>query len=271
MYVGACMLPEIDRSSPVPIYQQLIEWMRSNILSGGWGEHYQLQAEDDLAQALNVNRGTLRNAIKSLIEAGLLIRIHGKGTFVASRKVEQPLAESLMTFSEGLIQQNISYTTTVLQQQVIRADKELAALFQIDLGDPVLCLQRVRHVEDKPIIFFTNYVPVKPFPDIEHKDFASRRLFDVMEHDYGLQISWAQRYFEARTADVQVASALEISEGSPVMFAKQFTYSDRNIPIEVSDMWLRGDSFRLSATVVRGKSLNLLNGVPEVVQSEIRV
>ena len=265
------MLPQIDRSSPVPIYQQIIDWMRANIASGRWGEHFQLQAEDDLAQALNVNRGTLRNAIKALIDDGLLIRIHGKGTFVAGRKVEQPLAGSLVTFSEGLIQQNIAYTTTVLQQQIVQADEELAALFKLKLNDPVLCLQRVRRVEDKPIIFFTNYVPIKHLPQIEHKDFANRRLFDVIEHDYGLRIKWAQRYFEACVADAQVAGALDISEGSPVMFAKQITYSDRDVPIEASDIWLRGDSFRLSATVARSESLNLLNGVPEVVQSEIRV
>ncbi len=245
--------------------------MRGNILKGTWGEHYQLQAEDDLAQALNINRGTLRNAIKSLIDEGLLIRIHGKGTFVASKKVEQPLAESLMTFSEGLIQQNIAYTTTVLQQQIIPADESLAALFRVSLDDPILWLQRVRHVENKPIIFFTNYVPTRHFPGIEQKDFANRRLFEVMEHDYGFKISWAHRYFEACVADAQVAAALGITEGSPVMYAKQITHSERDMPIEASDLWIRGDSFRLSARVLRSESLNLLNGVPEMVQSEIRV
>lgn len=265
------MLPQIDRNSPVPIYQQIKEWMRSNILSGTWGEHYQLRAEDDLAQALNINRGTMRNAIKSLIDEGLLIRIHGKGTFVASKKVEQSLAESLMTFSEGLIQQNIAYTTIVQQQQVIQADKALATLFQVNLDAPILCLQRVRSVEDKPIIFFTNYVPTENFPGIEWKDFANRRLFEVMEHDYGFKISWAQRYFEACVANAQVAAALDVPEGSPVMYAKQITHSDRDVPIEASDIWIRGDSFRLSARVRRSESLNLLNGVPEIVQSEIRV
>jgi GntR family transcriptional regulator len=265
------MLPQIDRHSPVPIYQQIKDWIQGNILAGTWPEHYQLQAEDDLAEALGINRGTLRNAIKSLINEGLLIRIHGKGTYVASKKVEQPLAESLMTFSEGLIRQNIAYTTTVRQQQIIPADQDLAALFKVNVGERLLCLQRVRYVENKPIIFFTNYIPIEYFPQIEQKDFANRRLFEVMEHDYGFKISWAQRYFEARIADAQVASALEIPEGSPVMFAKQITHSESDVAIEASDMWLRGDSFRLSATVLRGASLNLLNGVPDMVQSEIRV
>lgn len=265
------MLPQIDRHSPTPIYQQIKDWIRRNILDGTWPEHYQLQAEDDLAQELSVNRGTLRNAIKSLIDEGLLIRIHGKGTFVASKKVEQPLAESLITFSESLIRQHIAYTTIVLQQQIIPADEELAALFKVNLDEPILCLQRVRYVENKPIIFFTNYVPTKYFPQIEQKDFASRRLFEVMEHDYDFKISWAQRYFEARTADAQVAAALLIPEGSPIMFGKQITHSETDIPIEASDIWIRGDSFRLSATVLRGESLNLLNGASDMMQSEIRV
>ena len=265
------MLPQIDRHGPVPIYQQIKDWIQGNILDGTWVENYQLQAEDDLAEALSINRGTLRNAIKSLIDEGLLIRIHGKGTFVAGKKVEQPLAESLMTFSEGLIKQHIAFTTTVLQQQIIPADDDLAALFSVNVDDPVLCLQRVRHVENKPIIFLTNYVPCRYFPHIELKDFANRRLFDVMEHDYAFKISWAKRYFEARVADAQVASALAIPEGSPIMFAKQVTHSENDVAIEASDIWIRGDSFRLSATVLRGAALNLLNGVPEMVQSEIRI
>ncbi|KXK20809.1 MAG: GntR family transcriptional regulator [Chloroflexi bacterium OLB15] len=273
VYIGMVtfMLPKIERSGPIPIYQQIKDWMRHNIHEGTWPEHYQLQAEDELAAELNVNRGTLRNAIKSLTDEGLLIRIHGKGTFVAGKKVEQPLAETLITFSEGLIQQHIAYTTSVLRQEIICADEEMAAIFKVSVEEPLLCLQRVRYVEHKPIIFFTNYTPVKYFPQIELKDFAHRRLFDVMEYDYRVKISWAQRYFEACVADAQVASALDISVGDPVMYGKQITYSESNIAIEASDIWIRGDSFRLSATVLRGDALNLLNGAPEIMQSIIRI
>jgi DNA-binding GntR family transcriptional regulator len=264
------MLPQIDRNNPIPIYQQLQEWMRRNILDGTWGENYQLQAEDDLAEALNINRGTLRNAIKALIDEGLLIRIHGKGTFVAAKMVEQPLAESLKTFSEGLLEQNIPFTTTVLQQRVIQPDEQ-TALMLASGDEPLLFLQRVRYVESKPIIFFSNYVVLKYCPGIERQDFSKRRLFEVMEEDYGLKIAWGRRYFEARIADAEVASALDLSEGAPVMFAKQLTCTDSDIPVELSDIWIRGDSFRLSATVIRGSSLRVLGGAPETVHSELKI
>ncbi|NJL96187.1 MAG: GntR family transcriptional regulator [Anaerolineae bacterium] len=75
--------------------------MRQQILSGTWPEHFKLQSEIDLAHELQVNRGTIRNAINALLEAGLLIRKHGKGTFVTGQVLEQPLASSLVTFLKG--------------------------------------------------------------------------------------------------------------------------------------------------------------------------
>src|SRR5690606_34194261 len=141
-----------DRASPVPIFQQIIQWMRQEIATGTWPEHYQLKSEIDLARDLEVNRGTLRNAIESLVEEGLLIRIHGKGTFVASRTLEQPLAESLTTFSESLISQNIPFKTQVIEQRVIEPSQLVTSMLSLETGDEVFFLKRVRFVNDKPII-----------------------------------------------------------------------------------------------------------------------
>src|SRR5664279_3850747 len=117
----------LNRTSPVPIYQQIVNWMRSQIAEGVWPEHFQLRSEIDLAQELGVNRGTLRNAIETLVDERLLIRIHGKGTYVAARVLEQPLAESLTTFSESLIDQNIPFKTQVLEQSVVMPDALIAS------------------------------------------------------------------------------------------------------------------------------------------------
>ena len=109
------------------------------------------------------------------------------------------------------------------------------------------------------------------FPEIETRDFVSRRLFDIMESDYGVKIAWGRRYFEAQVADSSIAGALSIGEGSPVMYAKQVTYLADDKPVEHSDIWLTGDSFRLSAVVTRGSAMSLMSGQPEFMQSELRV
>src|SRR4051812_30324490 len=140
------MNPTINRANPTPIYQQIVNWMRAQIGSGAWPEHFQLRSEIDLAQELGVNRGTLRNAIETLVDDGLLIRIHGKGTFVAAAVLEQPLAESLTTFSESLIDQNIPFLTQVLEQSVVLPTPLVMSMLSLDAHTQVFFLKRVRYV-----------------------------------------------------------------------------------------------------------------------------
>src|SRR5215470_17917628 len=96
-------MPQIERDAPTPLYQQARDWIANQINSGVWPEHYKLKSEQDLAVELGVNRGTLRKAIADLIAEGKLVSIHGRGTFVASSALEQPLAERLVAISEDLI------------------------------------------------------------------------------------------------------------------------------------------------------------------------
>ncbi|HVU14137.1 MAG TPA: GntR family transcriptional regulator [Phototrophicaceae bacterium] len=268
------MNPKLDRLSPIPIYQQIVNWMRAQIADGIWPEHFQLRSEIELAQELGVNRGTLRNAIETLVDEGLLLRIHGKGTFVAAKVLEQPLAESLMTFSESLIDQNIPFETQVLGQRVAQPDALLASLLALDEGATVFALTRVRRVNGKPIIFLKNYVSYRYCPGIEAVDFVENRLFDVLEKQFGLRIAWGRRYFEARIADAEIAALLEINPGDPVMYTQQIVSLDNGEPLEMSDIWINARHFRVSAIVKRdhdGQSLSIIGSAPEYIRTEINL
>jgi DNA-binding GntR family transcriptional regulator len=57
---------KLSRDRPETLYEQIQEWMRGQIETGAWPEHYKLTAEDELSQKLAVNRGTLRKAISGV-------------------------------------------------------------------------------------------------------------------------------------------------------------------------------------------------------------
>lgn len=242
---------ELDREGPLPLYQQIEDWMRQHIMLGNWPEHTQLPAEDHLAEQLSVNRGTLRKAIASLISEGLLTRVHGKGTFVAPSRLEQPLADSLITFSESLLERNIPYETKVTYATVTGADKRVASLLGVKTDAAVFRLERVRYVNDHPVVVLHNHVVHSRCKGIERTDFEKARLFDVLEKDFGLVIDWGQRTFEATAASEGSAGLLDVPVGSPVMYVQQLSYLKGGAPIELSDLWFRGDQFRLSAQVKR--------------------
>ena len=261
----------LDRNNPTPIYKQIQDWMRGKITSGEWPEYYQLTSEIDLAAELGINRGTLRNAIQQLIEEGLLIRIHGKGTFVAANAVQQSLADSLTTFSESLNAQNIPFETQVRTKEMIGADVNVASLLALELDEPVFYLERVRTIKGQAIVFLKNYLPYSIVRGIETVDFTRMQLFKVMEDQFDIKIAWGRRYFEARIADEEVAAALGVSTGDPIMYAKQITYRADGTPLEMSDIWFVGHYFRLSAVVNRRDALSILSGIPEVMQTEFTI
>lgn len=246
-------MPEIERSGPKLIYQQIIDWLRSQISTGMWPEHYRLPSEFELAANFGVSRGTIRKAINQLTREGLLVTIHGRGTFVESAVIEQPLAEQLIAVSEALINKNISFQTLVFRQSLELPPQRIASLLSLADGTPALALERVRSVRQTPINYLLNFVNTQRCPGIEKVDFTKYRLLQTFEERYGLILGWGQRTFQAQSADEHVAKKLNINVNDPVMYMEQLIYLPDGSPLEFSQMWLPGISFRLSAIVKRGE------------------
>jgi DNA-binding GntR family transcriptional regulator len=243
----------IERSGPKLIYRQIVDWMNQQISSGAWPEHFRLPSEIELAAQLGVSRGTVRKAITQLINEGLLVSIHGRGTFVESAVIEQPLAEQLIAFSEALIEKHIPFTTRVLNQQLIVPPQRITSLLATPPDEQVLLLERVRLVRQTPIVYLINYIRANRCPGVENTNFEKYRLFETLEDHYHLALGWGQRTFEAQSADEKIASALEITLNDPIMHMEQLIYLRDGNPIEFSTIWFRGPSFRLSAIVKRGE------------------
>jgi len=83
------MLLEIDHHSGVPIYRQLIEQIRRQIMSGQLSEGEQLMSVRELAAQLRVNPMTISKAYALLEVEGLVERRRGIGLFAARLRKDQ--------------------------------------------------------------------------------------------------------------------------------------------------------------------------------------
>ena len=79
-----------------PVYIQIHNQLRSNIEEGKWQVGQKIPAERELATEFGVSRMTLRQAIQTLVDEGVLERRVGSGTFVANRKFKKRCPESLV-------------------------------------------------------------------------------------------------------------------------------------------------------------------------------
>lgn len=244
---------DIVRTGPTPIYRQIEDWIYQRVVSGEWPEHYKLKSEIDLAAELRVSRGTVRKAIAELINRGTLVQIHGRGTFVASHTLESPLAERLLTFSDDLIAKHIPFETRVLEKSLITPEQRVSSLLGIPPDEKAFFLKRLRVVASTTYVLICNYVTYARCRGIEEIDFSTNRLFETLEETFRLELAWGRRYFQADAAYEPIASLIRVRPGDPVMYMQQIAYLRDGSPIELSDMWVSGAHFRLSAIVKRGE------------------
>lgn len=241
----------LDREAPTPLHEQISSAIRREVMAAAWPAHMRLPAEPDLAASLAVSRGTIRRALKSLRDAGLLVQVRGRGTFVTSAAIGQPIGQELLSLAEGLEREGIAYETEVLTTSIERPRETLVALLELRDDESVFVIERRRLIDGGPVALLHNYIRRDDCPGIEANDFRHQTVFGLLERVYGLQIVSGRRTFEAIAASPEVAAALEVEPGAPVLYLEQLTYLDDRRPIEYSDVWIRGDRLKLTALLTR--------------------
>lgn len=242
-----------DRASATPIFRQVAQFIETAARDASAEPSTRLPSEEALTDALGVNRGTVRRALRDLASNGVVVQVHGRGTFLTERRVlEQPLASSLISFSEALEAAGVAFTTELISRAQIRPD--LALSQRLGTTESVNAFRRLRRVDGVPAILLDNFMPASLFADLQERDLAGRQLFAVLAEDYGRAPFDGTRTFEATLAQADIATLLEISVGAPVMYAEQTTRDSTGVPIEASNMWFPGRRFRLFAQLLRNSA-----------------
>jgi GntR family transcriptional regulator len=112
--------PAIDHASPVPYYAQVKETLRGPIERGDWKAGDQLPGEPELCSMFDVSRTVIRQALTELMYEGLIVRVKGKGTFVAKPKILESLAQKLTGFVRTWLSRPAA-GKRILTQQVVPA------------------------------------------------------------------------------------------------------------------------------------------------------
>jgi GntR family transcriptional regulator len=249
-FTEAALANSIDPTSYKPLYLQISEILRNQIKNGVYDAGDLLPSENDLLSEYSVSRNTVQRAIEDLVRDGIAIRIQGKGTFVTKSIVEFGL-HRLTSFSEEMRYKGLTPSSKVLFFNTIPADDYLAHQLAIDSGDLVYQLGRVRYGDDHPMAFQRSYLPVRLCENLDHFDFSQESLFDILEKDYHLKITWQNQYLKPCIARQSEAEPLEIDMGTPLLFLEGVAYLERDIPIEYKKIYYRSDLYEFSMRSVR--------------------
>ena len=131
--------------SPVPLYSQLKDLLRTRILDGTYPPHSRMPSESELGKAFDVSRITVRQALGDLQKEGLIFKIHGKGTFVAKPKAFQNVS-TLQGLGESMSQMGYEVLNRLTSLKHLPASARVAERLHLEEGAPVTEIKRVRLV-----------------------------------------------------------------------------------------------------------------------------
>ena len=191
-----------------------------------------LPSERELCERYGMSRSTVRKALQLLEQDGLVETLHGKGTFFlggahlidgfvdnATVYGNQEIAFYDQVRSQGGIP-----TSKVLQQDIRPANKELAELFGIEVGEMVFCLERLRDIDGNVYQLNSSRVPLSLCPDIFNCDFAGETSLHHVIREAGHNPWRADKTIEFEKANEYDAIHLLIPQGDPVAVSYSYTY-----------------------------------------------
>ena len=242
--MDAQMRFDLDRTSPVPLYHQLATAIESAIQSGQLAPGSSLENEIALAQRLGISRPTARQALKSLVDRGLLVRRRGVGTQVAPTQIHRPVGlTSLYDDLEGSGQHP---TTRLLEWEQHKASAEEAEQLEIQQGAEIVVIRRLRLAGEDPIAVLTNLIPAELAPS--EADLERTGLYECMR-ERGCQPSVAKQRIGARAATAAEARVLEESPRSAMLTADRVAYDDAGRVVEVGHHIYRASRYVFETTL----------------------
>lgn len=246
MTVEARLRPP-DRRRPEPLWHQVEREIREHIETGSWPAGTQIPAEDRLCDMLRVSRITIRHALRNLEASGHLRRDHGRGTFVRGPTLVAG-TRALTSFTDEMKSLGLKGDSQLLAHRVIPADERVALALQIEPGDPVVMIRRLRLGDNVPIGIQTAHLRLDRAPGLATDGLSEPSLYTFLRQQYGIVFVEATEVYRVGEADPEIAQLLDIRPGSPA-FVIERTTIDTVGPVEYTVSTMRGDRYEIRSTL----------------------
>jgi GntR family transcriptional regulator len=234
----------VSRIKPSPLHDQIRRSIEGRIESGELRPGDQLPTEHEYARTFGVSIAPVRQALLDLANRGLVVRVKGRGTFVADPPLEVAV-NLLESFTEALRSRGVPFSIAVLQQGIVSDRPDVAARLGLQPRAPIVRLRRAAVIRDEYVAVLDAYLDGDRFARVATLEGFEdgRSLYGTLERDFGIRVGQADGTLEVqRSNDVQ-SELLGVPIGTPVLLARSVTEDADGRPVEVAEVLYRADRF----------------------------
>jgi GntR family transcriptional regulator len=236
------MLRQDDKT---PLYIQLKESIRSSILDGTWKYGDKIPTELELSERYNISRITVRNAILELVDEGYLVKKQGKGTFVNKKKIDRKIVHFL-GFTEACKANGLTASSKVIKREIIQPTEKDKEMLQLEDGDALLYVQRVRYANDSPIMLENNYFSYRYYHFLQEKELEGSLYKTIEETIHVTPTRSGEISLEMVRASGEQTELLNVSSGEPLFYLETVIYDENESPVHIGRQFIIGEEYKFT-------------------------
>ncbi len=220
---------------------QLRDELLQEITSAQLQPGTKLPSEGQLAKRFNVSRATVREAVRGLVESGYVSRRRGSGSYVTERQRMPHGLDSTLSYFAMIEMAGAHAGMRILRAAFEPSCQEDAPL-QLNSGDTVLAVERVRTADDRPVIYSLDRIPARLLRgdlDLQHLDPS---LFALLRSS-GHAADHATAQLRAVASTSQTAKVLGVRRGKPLLYIEEIDFGRDGTPVMLSREWHVSEAF----------------------------
>ncbi|GAA2868944.1 GntR family transcriptional regulator [Lactobacillus intestinalis] len=212
-----------------PMYIKIHNQIKRDVENHVYKVGDRIPAERQLAVKFGVSRMTLRQAIKTLEEEGILERRLGSGTYVASQKVQEKMS-GIMSFTEITQANGQIPSSKLISYQIGKPSLSEKERLNLNPDSEVLRMERIRFADETPICYEVVTIPYHLVENLS-KDDISTHLYETLNKN-GYRIGRVTEHISAAVANENDARLLNAKKGEALITRRQVTELSNGQPFE---------------------------------------
>ncbi|MDB5652798.1 MAG: Transcriptional regulator, GntR family, partial [Tardiphaga sp.] len=205
-----------DKPTGVALWRQVADGIERGIADGSYPSGDKLPGETEIAQIYRVNRHTVRRALATLAERGIVRAERGSGTYVEAPKLTYPL-RTRTRFSEIVGAGGREPDGKLIEASTELATRDLAKQLGLKTGAPLIRIEALRFADRTPICIGTTWFPADRFPDAAAVYERLNSTTKLLAH-YGIRdYSRLSTRITAAIVNVTDAARLDLALGRPIL------------------------------------------------------
>ena len=215
-----------------PLYQDVERRLTDALTRGEWKPGTAIPPERRLAARFGISLGTLRRAVDELVDANILIRQQGRGTFVARHTRDREVFHFLRVVPERGPQAYPDVRLVAFARG--KAGRDVAAALAVAPGAPVFRIRNVLWLAGAPVIVDDIALAAARFAGLTERAFRERgsTIYRFYEEAFGISVVRTRERLRATRADAAAARLLDVPQGSPLLTIRRVAHSYRDVPVE---------------------------------------